>query len=300
MGRVNFSHADNHSLASFYSTPYFYRKRSVYWPSCRKTKFLSFPTRYILNPTINMKLRRPIFSALLAIFCVSGCKDKPAPQAAVPKPEGVLIEVQIFSMSRELAAQTLLNQPIGTSGDAILKNVQALVASKQAKLVASPTVSAVSGNQAVIESIFEYRYPTEFEAPQIPQTVGSMVTKTTKTTTVTQETTSFPRTPSTPTTFEVKNTGTTLQIEPTIDTQNSLITLSIAVQNTALSGTKVFKTENNGEIEQPEFYTKKVTTNAVVKSGGVILLGTTEPDRRLSKDIDLTEVVFMRATLQKL
>ncbi len=234
------------------------------------------------------------------IFCLTGCKQKAAPPAPPAKPAGVLIEVQTFSMPRSLAVQTIFNQPASVSAEAIFKSTQDLVASKQATLVATSALSVISGNQAIVESILEFRYPSEYEEPQIPQSFGTnaTVTKVTKTTTVTEETTSFPQTPTTPTAFEVKNTGSTLQVEPMIDDSNSIITLNIAFQNVAHTGMLKYKAAENSYVEQPEFYTKKFTTNVVVKNGGVVLLGTVEPDRRASKDTDMTEVAFLRATLR--
>jgi hypothetical protein len=240
---------------------------------------------------------------LTASLSMNGCKKAQPPQPPPPpKPVSVLMEIQVFSMPRALAVQTVLNQPASTDTDTIFKNVQKLVESKQATLVATPAISSISGQQCIVESIREFRYPTEFEQPQISQSFGNnsstVVTKVTKTTTVTEETTSLPKTPSTPTAFEVKNTGISLQLEPSIYDDRSAISFNVAFQTVVHCGNLKYRSGEHAEVEQPEFYTKKITSNVAVKNGGMVLIGTIEPDKRLSKDEDLTEVVFMRATIR--
>ena len=241
-----------------------------------------------------------VFVAMATAACLvlafDGCK-KQEPPVVKYEPAGILLEVQVFSMPRALAVETVLNQPANTDYATVMKGVQALVAEKKAVLVATPTLSAMSGQRAVMHSVLEHRYPTEFSPPQIPQTSTTEVTKkVTKTTTVTEEVGSFPKTPTTPTAFEKRDLGIVFEFEPTVNADRSEITVQAALEQTALQGTVKYKTDGNGEIEQPEFYSKKIMTNVLLKNGGVIFLGTVEPDRTLSKNEDLTEVVFLRAT----
>ena len=256
-----------------------------------------------------MKIRRVKFprvqslcaaaACALLTFSAAGCKQ-PVPPAKMQKPLGVNVEVQVFSLPRALAAETVLSQPDGTDYAMVLKNVQALVAEKRATLVATPTVTTMSGQQAVVESILEHKYATEYSAPQIPQTVSvpEPPKRVTKTTIITEETGSFPKTFATPTAFEKRDVGIMLEFEPTVSADLSEITIQVSLSQVALQGTVKIKTDNNGEIEQPEFYTKKIRTNVLMKSGGVAFIGTTEPDKTLTKGEDLTEVIFLRATVR--
>ncbi len=249
----------------------------------------------------------PGFASLIAVAVASsfvlalvGCKQ-PAPVEKPKPPVGIHVEVQVFSMPRALAVETVLNQPAKTDYEVIFKNVQALVGEKKATLVATPTLSTLSGQRAVVESILEHKYGTEFSAPQIPQTIGvaSPPPKVTKTTIITEESGgSFPKTFATPTAFEKRDVGITLELEPTINEEHTEISIQMAVQHIALQGTVKFKTDNNGEIEMPEFYTKKISTNLTLKNGAVAFVGTIEPDKTLTKGEDLTEVVFVRATVR--
>lgn len=246
---------------------------------------------------------RVAISAAALLMPLAGCKKKEVPVEKPPRPVNIHVEAQIFRLPRSVAFTMVLNQPKNTDYTAVLKQVQALVAEKKATLIATPSLSTVSGNRAVVESITEFRYGTEFQAPQIPQSFGGnaspkATTTTTKTTTtsVTVETKgTFPVTPTTPTAFETRNLGITLECEPVYDKEFDTISFQIAPQIVALQQMIKYATENGGVIEQPIFYTQKITTNLTIKNGGTAFLGTTEPDKTLNKDEDMTDVVFFRA-----
>ena len=95
---------------------------------------------------------------------------------------------------------------------------------KGTDLMTAPSVTAKSGQKATIEIIREFIYPTEYEPPEIPNSVGGGNDQgggigggggggT------------IPVTPATPTAFETRNTGVTLEIEPTIGENDFVIDL---------------------------------------------------------------------------
>ena len=238
---------------------------------------------------------------------LAGCKKQEAPVEKPQRPVNIHVEAQIFRMPRSLAFEMVFNLPKNTDHTAVLKQVQALVAEKKATLIATPSLSTVSGNRVVVESIREFRYPTEYQAPQIPQSFGgnsgSVVepppkkTTTTKTTTtsVTVETNSFLVTPTTPTAFETRNIGITLECEPVYEKEFDTISIQMAPQIVELEQMLKYATETGGVIEQPIFYTEKITTNVAIKNGGTAFLGTLEPNKTLNKNEDMTDVIFFRA-----
>ncbi len=79
--------------------------------------------------------------------------------------------------------------------------LRALNQQKGIDLVSAPKVTTKSGQRATIQIIREFRYPTEYDLPQVTQTPGSIYT---------------PATPTTPTSFETKPVGITLEVEPTV------------------------------------------------------------------------------------
>ncbi len=176
--------------------------------------------------------------------------------------------------------------------------LRALSQRKGTDLLTAPQVTTRSGQRAKVEVIREFIYPTEFEPPEIPQdfgggnlngggggglgglggaTGGGSIA-------------AFPVTPTTPTAFETRNTGVTLEVEPTLGPDNLTIDLTLAPEVVEFEGfvnygspiqtgatdalgnpTTVVLTENR--IEQPIFSTRKLTTSVTVWDGMTLAVG---------------------------
>jgi general secretion pathway protein D len=180
--------------------------------------------------------------------------------------------------------------------------MRAINQKKGVDLLSAPRVTTKSGQRAVIEIIREFRYPTEFNPPQIPQNIGSQ-NSTVVTPGVTTTPQVFPVTPTTPTAFETRNTGVTLEVEPTVGPDGITIDLNLVPQvvefegfinygspiktlnpnafattvgaltgaSTAATATSVVLTDN--VINQPIFSTRKVTTSVSVYDGQTVVIG---------------------------
>jgi general secretion pathway protein D len=165
-------------------------------------------------------------------------------------------------------------------------------------------VTTKAGQRAVIEIVREFRYPTEFDPPQIPQNVGGGSTSAES-----GAVQVFPVTPTTPTSFETRNTGVTLEVEPQVSSDGATIDLNLVPQvvefegfinygspiktvnpaalatttvGSALGGIvsaslptgaseSVVLTDN--VINQPIFSTRKVTTSVSIWDGQTVVLG---------------------------
>ncbi len=171
--------------------------------------------------------------------------------------------------------------------------VRALNQKKGVDLLSAPKVTTKSGQRAVIEIVREFRYPTQFQPPQIPQNFrggdsgGSFGTG--NTTSVAAA--SFPVTPTTPTAFETRNTGVTLEVEPVVGPDGVTIDLNLVpqvvefegfinygspirtVQPTLLGTTAQAVTLTDNVINQPIFSARKVTTSVSVWDGQTVVLG---------------------------
>ena len=159
-------------------------------------------------------------------------------------------------------------------------------------LLSAPRVTTKSGQRAVIEIIREFRYPTEFSQPQIPQNAGGGggagiagggggvgLNG------------AFPVTPTTPTSFDKKDVGVTLEVEPTIGPDGYSIDMQLApqvvefegfinygspiqtVSTNPLTGVSTVNVLTPNVINQPIFSTRKVTTNVTVFDGATVVLG---------------------------
>jgi general secretion pathway protein D len=163
--------------------------------------------------------------------------------------------------------------------------VRALNQKKGVDLLSAPKVTTKSGQRAVIEIVREFRYPTTFTQPQVPS-IGS-------TTTIVSGVVPVVVTPTTPQTFETRNTGVTLEVEPVVGPDGVTIDLNLVPQVVEFEGfinygspinavgvntigvistsAPVLLTEN--VINQPVFSTRKVTTNVSVWDGQTVVLG---------------------------
>ena len=171
--------------------------------------------------------------------------------------------------------------------------IRALNQQKGVDLLSSPRVTTKSGQRAVIEIIREFRYPTEFDPPQIPQdfgVVGTVGFSSLNPFGGGQQNSSFPVTPTTPTAFEVRNTGVTLEVEPVIGPDGYTIDLNLVPQVVEFEGfvnygspIQTTSTNSLGQsivnvitpnvINVPIFSTREVTTSVSIFDGQTVLLG---------------------------
>lgn len=162
--------------------------------------------------------------------------------------------------------------------------LRALNQQKGVDLVSAPRVTTKSGVRATIQIVREFRYPTEFDLPQVTQTPGSIYT---------------PATPTTPTSFETKPVGITLEVEPTVGPDGYTIDLILSPRVVEFDGfinygspintvatvySDIFSpgipsgisrtiTMTDNVINQPVFSTREVTTEVTVYDGQTVVLG---------------------------
>lgn len=167
--------------------------------------------------------------------------------------------------------------------------MRGLAQKKGTDLMTAPSVTARSGQKATIEIIREFIYPTEYEPPELPNQVGANGGGTNP---ITGQTTGgiFPVTPATPTAFETRNTGVTLEIEPTIGDNDFVIDLRFVPEIVEFEGfinygspiqspstdalgnpTSVTITENR--IEMPVFSSRRVNTSLTIYDGYTVAVG---------------------------
>ena len=144
--------------------------------------------------------------------------------------------------------------------------LRALNQKKGIDVLSAPKVTTKSGSSATVEVIREFRYPTEYDPPQIPQTTGSGAQ---------------PITPATPTSFEMRPVGVSLEVEPTVGSDNYTIDLRLVPEVTEFEGfinygspilnRGVVVTEN--VINYPVFSERKVETSVSIYDGQTVVLG---------------------------
>jgi general secretion pathway protein D len=174
--------------------------------------------------------------------------------------------------------------------------VRALNQSKGVDLLSSPSVTARNSQLATIQIVREFRYPTDFQPPQIPQQVGGGAAGGLGQQSAPQ---SVPVTPSTPSGWDMRETGVRLEVTPTIQGDNYTVDLELkpevvefegfinygspiravstssaassSLLNVATQPSSVVLTENT--INQPIFSVRRVTTLVSILDGETISLG---------------------------
>jgi general secretion pathway protein D len=165
--------------------------------------------------------------------------------------------------------------------------IRALNQQKGVDLVSSPAVTTKSGQRATIQIVREFRYPSEYDLPQVSSAQGSQFQ---------------PVIPTTPTAFETKPVGVTLEVEPTVGPDGYTIDLVLSPRvvefdgfinygspiNASVAGvfgilvgpppvvllgpTQVIEATAN-VINQPVFSNREVTTEVTVYDGSTVVLG---------------------------
>jgi general secretion pathway protein D len=170
--------------------------------------------------------------------------------------------------------------------------MRGLAQKKGTDLMTAPSVTARSGQKATIEIIREFIYPTEYEPPEIPQTFGGQNNNQNALPGAGggAQNNSFPVTPATPTAFETRNTGVTLEIEPTIGENDFVIDLRfvpeivefegfinygspIQTTSTDALGNPVTNVLTENRIEMPVFSTRRVNTALTIYDGYTVAVG---------------------------
>jgi general secretion pathway protein D len=167
--------------------------------------------------------------------------------------------------------------------------IRALNQKKGIDLLSAPRVTTKSGQRALIEIVREFRYPTQFLPPQIPQITTSNPTAGL----IGNPVVPVVVAPTTPQNFETRNTGVTLEVEPVVGPDGITIDLNLvpqvvefegfinygspinAIGVTSTAGISVSSpirlTDN--VINQPIFSARKVTTSVSVWDGQTVVLG---------------------------
>jgi general secretion pathway protein D len=159
--------------------------------------------------------------------------------------------------------------------------IRALSQKKGVDLVSAPKVTTQSGKTAKIEIIREFRYVDQYDQPTTATSAGNILT---------------PVAPATPNSFATKNTGITLEVEPTVAPDNYTIEMRlepriiefdgfinygspifspVTVFNPPVPGASisdnVLITDNY--INKPVFSTKEVSTQVSLYDSQTVVLG---------------------------
>lgn len=148
---------------------------------------------------------------------------------------------------------------------------------KGVDIMARPSVMTGSGQQASVKILREFIYPSEYEPPELPNTVGDGAGST-------------PVTPATPTAFEMKEVGISLEVTPVADVERGLVDVTLNPEFTDFDGFVNYGSPINSTVQDilgnpttaqvtenailmPIFSAQKASTQLSVYDGATIAIG---------------------------
>ena len=221
---------------------------------------------------------------------------EPAPEAEPDVPLNVQIEMIVVAVPKDIVLSLSDGLKNPETADASYRELTGMIKAKKAKLLGAPSVTTKPGNRCVIELIKEVRYAIEFDPNGGGKAPGPQPAE--------KEAVPAKRLPQeappaigvTPTTFETRNIGITLEVEPILHPGNKVVDLQYAAQHVELIGWDSVEVEENGKVvqrtPQPRFHTNKVATNVSMPVGKRALAGVFDS----AFDPETMELFIMRTT----
>ncbi|MEO5913097.1 MAG: hypothetical protein ABIS50_02615 [Luteolibacter sp.] len=256
-----------------------------------------------------MKTRHIISTILLAISLPgSGMETTSDSHAETPPNSGaeavdpriLQVQVEFVEMSHEALTKLLfLVEPKSSDATALRKQVQEMVAGKDAKVIETQLVSARNGQKATSESVAEVIYPTEYEPPELPGNFGSPGPSSAP---VTSGATNLPSGPSTltPTAFDTRNCGSTLETEATLSPDEKSVNLRLVPELVWHTGNTSWldlkdSLGNDSKVQMPNFYTLRFNTVLSCVNGRYLMAAVLSPkDEKGVPDMSRKVMVFVK------
>lgn len=210
--------------------------------------------------------------------------------------DGPLIRVQVdFIATSTLEALELLDAPENRDSGKLRSELLKRCQSGTAEIIETSMMAVTSGSSGSTSSSRETVYPTEYEAPQIPDLANKPQEMD-----LSEYLMKFSIPPA-PCAFETRNIGPSLQIKAKKNEGTDQIQMYISSSLTYSGGESTFlewKTiHGKADVTMPVFYSIELATDLRVTDGSYVLAGVTSP----KSDTDATDkkrrvFVFARAT----
>lgn len=215
-----------------------------------------------------------------------------------PPDIGVLVEY--ISMDSRMANELLGKFAAKATDVSELRDLlEQLIDKGNAELVETIWVRSANGQRATLESVRWDTYPTRYKHPALSHSGGTSNSnaKNERTDAINPE---IHMTAAMPATFDMRNVGTTIEIDPTLSSGQKIISLNLVSEIVSRLEDQYFTRTGFEQsawgvenILMPNFYTMKDTTQIEVAPGKCNLLGIHTPPGDNGKQI----LVLLRADL---
>jgi len=216
-------------------------------------------------------MKRLIFLSFVfahGAFAQSKAVDPFAPNSEKnPRPPSqVQVTVEFIEVSQVEENRLIYAEKLGRNGDKLRAELQHLIDAGKGTMINSILVSAKSGQKATAESIREVIYPTEWSPVSClpPQDGDPPAVKPNPLETFLSI--------AVPTAFTTRNTGSTLEVEPTLSEDARIIDLRFVPELVFDTGSRVYHRSkdalgNETVVEEPLFYSFRTNTGLTLADG---------------------------------
>ncbi len=233
----------------------------------------------------------PFHVAVLALLALGlPCTAR---EDAEPAPKMVSVQLDYIEVSHEQLLDLLFTgAPPAADATPLRKKLQGMIQAGQAKLLETTQVSTRSGVKAGADAQREWIYPTEFESWAVPRDIDPPGTPQ-RLTADELRGLEVMVIPPTPTSFETRNLGSFMEVEPNVTDENVQLRLSSSLvwpTGRTLVAERKDSGGNDDKAELPEIYSMSLDTSLSCPPGRHVLAavlspmdahGATDPSRKV-------------------
>jgi hypothetical protein len=208
-----------------------------------------------------------------------------------PKPPlQVQIQVEFIEMSHKALTKLLfLANPDATNGTALRTKLQAMVETDEAEVLDTQVVVSKSGQRSNNESIHEFIYPTEYEAPRLPGTFSG-TSPLERASIITGEN-------AIPTAFATRSLGGSLVVEPAFGEGGRLVELLLVPELVWHTGNTTYLEKKDAlghvsKVEMPDIYAIRLSTTVTCVAGQYLMASVLSP-KNAKGEVDMTRKVMV-------
>lgn len=222
-------------------------------------------------------LRHVLCTGLLLASAVTlRAQQASDPFSAGEGPLLIRVQVEFIDLAHARLTELLFGERQSTDDTALRKQVGELIAKNEATIVETMLCVAKSGQKATTESIKEVIYATEYEPAHTSETV--QVKGAGDKTVIANEALAAGPTPSA---WDTRNTGSTLEVEPTIDADRKTVDLRLVPEIVYHLGEHTWTEWRNergtADIKMPMFYTVRINAAVTTVAGQPLLVAALSP-----------------------
>jgi len=195
--------------------------------------------------------------------------DKPVASAAKP-PSSIFAECRMVIVPQKSLFPIIADFSDDTKAEAGWERVEKAIESGEATLAADLVVKGATEQPLVGESAEEQRFPTEFEPPQLPQSIPAE--------NATESLKAWPHVGLSPISFETQKVGESMELLVHASPDGSWLDVDLTPQHVRLLRWDKFDAGKLADgthlsIEQPAFQTMKDVVNLRIRNGHGALIG---------------------------